>query len=260
MTVVAVGSAKASPGATTLCLALAATWPRAGIPAVVIEVDPDGGSLAARLGLGYEPGLVSLAAAARRGVDRDLLLAHGQSLGGALSVVCGPASPQQASAALGAVGPRLAERMADLLDAAVLVDVGRLGPTSPALPLARSADVCVLTARPRLDEIQHLDSRARALEQAGCRVGLVCVGAEPYSPLEVAASVGVDLLGVVADDPKGAGLLCGRPGDDRALRRSMLWRTAADLAAAIAVVVAERRTDRVGSEADDARATPEAIG
>lgn len=241
MTVIAVGSAKASPGATTLCLVLAATWPTANGAHVVIEADPDGGSLAARLRLGYEPGLVSLAAAARRGLDAQLLVAHAQMLGPETSVICGPASPHQAHAALGSVGERLGERLARMPDIVALVDVGRVGPGSPALPLARQATLCLLVVRPRLDEVHHLAPRLRALEQAGCRLGLVCVGAKPLSPLEVADSVGVELVGVVADDKKGAGLLCGQPGDDRVLRRSMLWRTAGDLASAIALRAAEDR-------------------
>lgn len=257
MTLVAVGTAKASPGASTLCLALGATWPTDGGTPFVIEADPDGGSLAARMSLGYEPGLVSLAAAARREVDETLLRSHSQAVGDGLSVICAPASPHQAHAALAAVGDRLAERLAQL-SSAVVVDVGRVGPASPALPLARGADLCLLVCRPRLDEIQHVRPRARALEQVGCRVGLVCIGASPYSPLEVAESAGVELVGVVADDPKGAAMLCGEPGDDRALRRSLLWRSAADLASAIAVHIADRRTmtaDRATSSVGTREAT-----
>jgi len=258
MTVVAVASAKASPGATTLSLALAATWPRAGVGSFVIEADTDGGSLAARLGLGYEPGLVSLAAAARRGVDEGVLAAHAQRLGEDLAVVPGPPSPQQAQAALSAVGDRLAHQLIELVGT-FIIDVGRIGPGSPALPLARAADLCLLVARPRLDEVQHVEPRLRMLEQGGCRVGLVCIGTSPYSPTEVADSVSAELVGVVADDAKGAGLMCGGPGDDKALRRSMLWRTAGDLASAIAVRAAELPVDGEGA-APVAVATPEVAG
>lgn len=238
MTVVAVASAKASPGATTLALALAATWPAAGLTGgrvVVVEADPDGGSLAARFGLGYEPGLASLAAAARHGLDEETLLAHLQPLGERLWLLCGPASAQRASTALASAADRLANRVSTLADTAVVVDVGRLSTGSPALPLARGADVCLLVARPRLDEVQHLAWRARALVDTGCRVGLVCVGDRPYPPVDVAASAGLPLAGVVADDARGAEALCGGPARERVLRRLPLWRTATELSAALAV-------------------------
>ena len=51
MTVLVLGSVKASPGVTTLTLALALTWPRRASAGVrIVEADADGGTLAARLG------------------------------------------------------------------------------------------------------------------------------------------------------------------------------------------------------------------
>ncbi len=49
MSIVAIGSLRGSPGATTMAVALASVWdrPRAGAP-LVVEADPDGGVLAAR--------------------------------------------------------------------------------------------------------------------------------------------------------------------------------------------------------------------
>ena len=63
---IAVGSVKGSPGATTFGLALAAQWPDSG-PRILAELDPSGGDLAARFALSLSPGLVSLAAAVRAG-------------------------------------------------------------------------------------------------------------------------------------------------------------------------------------------------
>jgi len=237
VTIVAVASAKASPGATTLALALAATWPAAagdGLRAVVVEADPDGGSLAARFGLGYEPGLVTLATAARRGLDDATFFAHLQTLGDGVGVLCGPPSAQHAAAALGGVADRLAVHLAALAGVTALVDVGRLSAGSPALPLARRAGVCLVVARPRLDEVQHLAARARSLVAAGCELGLVCVGERPYAPVEVAASAGLVLVGVVADDGRGATALAGGPATERLLRRSPLWRTASALSVHVA--------------------------
>ena len=61
MSLVVVAGGKGAPGATTTALGLASAW--TGQQRVVVEGDPDGGVLAARLGLGYEPGLVTVAAA-----------------------------------------------------------------------------------------------------------------------------------------------------------------------------------------------------
>jgi Flp pilus assembly CpaE family ATPase len=65
VSVVALGAVR-SCGVTTLALALAATWPSSR-RVLLAELDLAGGTLAAASGWPPEPGLVSLAAAARRG-------------------------------------------------------------------------------------------------------------------------------------------------------------------------------------------------
>ncbi|MDA8062446.1 MAG: hypothetical protein M0T80_08475, partial [Actinomycetota bacterium] len=77
-TATAFGSVRSS-GVTTLVLALGATWP-ADRKALVVEADPAGGTLAALAGWPAEPGLVSLAAAARRGAEPSLVFEHCQHL------------------------------------------------------------------------------------------------------------------------------------------------------------------------------------
>lgn len=249
MTALALASAKASPGVTTLALGLALAWPRhRGTPTLLVEADPDGGSLAARLGLGYEPGLVALAGAARRGLDAELLGAHAQPLAEGVSVVFGPAGAEQATAALATLAPRLAPALGGLpLD--VVVDLGRCSPRTPALELARAARLVLMVARPSLEEAQHLPGRVAALRAAGCEVGVVCVGSGPYPPAEVAASAGAELVGVVADDARGAARLGVDPAGG-GVRRSLLWRSTADLARALAARPgALRVAERAGSGA-----------
>ena len=65
MTVVALASLKSSPGTTTAALALCQVWPSVR-RALLIEADPGGGVIAARMGDSPDPGLITLAAAARR--------------------------------------------------------------------------------------------------------------------------------------------------------------------------------------------------
>ena len=66
MTLIAVASFSGSPGVTTAALGIAACWP-AGADPLLAEADPSGGDLQAWFGLPDTPGMVSLAAAARRG-------------------------------------------------------------------------------------------------------------------------------------------------------------------------------------------------
>src|ERR687897_357205 len=108
---VAFASAKASPGVTTTIAALAATWP-AERDLVVAELDPAGGDLVVRFDLAAEPGLVSLAAAGRRQLDRSTFVDHTQPLpfvagdegpSGSRRVLVGPVAADQAGAALAAL-------------------------------------------------------------------------------------------------------------------------------------------------------------
>ncbi len=72
MGVVTFLSAKGSPGVTTTALLAAALWPR---PALLLEADPAGGDVAARVPaadgglLDTSRGLLPLLTAARRGLD-----------------------------------------------------------------------------------------------------------------------------------------------------------------------------------------------
>jgi MinD-like ATPase involved in chromosome partitioning or flagellar assembly len=65
VTLVALASNRGSPGCTTTALALATAWPPARGAPLLVEADPDGGVLAARIGLGIKPGLIVLCGRAR---------------------------------------------------------------------------------------------------------------------------------------------------------------------------------------------------
>lgn len=220
-------SAGSSPGVSTLALLLAAASPK---PEVVIEADPDGGCLGARLDLPDEPGLVTLAAAARRGVHSELLAEHAQPVTATASVIVSPPSAHAVTSVLSTSVEVLCAALRSASTARVLVDCGRLSPGSVAWPLATFSDLVVVVARPRLDEARRLASRVAELRTADVPVGLVVVGEWPYLPTEVADVAGAELLGVIADDARSAAMLNGTPGHDRVLRRSGLWRSTAVLA------------------------------
>lgn len=246
MSVIALGSAKASPGVTTTAVALASVWPGDREP-VIIEADPDGGSLGARFGIPAEPGLVSFAAAVRRppdGSESDGPLArHTQTLPGDIRLVTGPPAPEQAHAALAASGTTLVRAENDRVD--LLVDCGRLGPRSPSLPLACEADVLALVARPRLDEVHHLVHRVAALRDQARHLCLITIGARPYAPAEVAEALQLPLAGAIPEDPSTARTLNGAPASGRRLTRSPLLGAAQETAQQLAADLADRARTNV---------------
>lgn len=254
MSLVAVAAAKASPGVTTTAVALAAVWPRPRA-VLLVEGDPAGGDLAARFGLGSEPGLVTLAAARRAAAAAATVAAHAQALPGGLRVVAGPPAAEQAAAALGLLGPELLAGLAGLEGIDVLADLGRLDPASPALPVARAADLLVLVARPVLAELQHLAWRAAALRE-GCRaLALLLVGSGPYPPGEVAKALGVEVVGTLPADPHGAGLLGGVPAGAARLRQAPLVRAARTLVDALVPRLVPPPGTAAGGAAPPARTT-----
>ncbi|MGW5053952.1 chromosome partitioning protein [Actinokineospora sp. NPDC004072] len=212
---VSVLSLKGSPGVTTFAVALAARW-LAPARALVAEADPSGGDLAVRFSLPSTPGLVSLAAAARRGGEYDLVWRHSQQLPGGLPVIAAPPDADQARAALSAFAPvptsgiGVLRATANQPGTVVIVDCGRVDPGSPALPIVRASDAVVLLSRAHADDLAHLPRQLPTVGRWSPNPVLLLVG-EGYSTAEVARELGVPPLGRVPDDPSGAAVLCGRP-------------------------------------------------
>lgn len=233
MTLVVMASAKGSPGVTTLAAALAATWP-VGRDLLVAEVDPAGGDLASRLDLPGSPGLVTLAAAARRELTGAVLDEHLQDLPGrgGIRLLAGPVSADQAAAALQTLGGRLAGVLASRPED-VLVDCGRLDGRTRVLDHATAAGALVVVVRPTVAAVHHLATRLESLAPP-LPVGVVVVGDRPYSAPEVAAAVGATLVAEVPVDARAAAALAGEGPAGRALERSPLVRAARQLAGRLA--------------------------
>lgn len=248
MAYVAFASAKASPGVTTTVTALMATWPR-DRDLVVAELDPAGGDLGVRFDLATEPGLVTLAAAGRRELDRSTFVGHTQPLplagrpgadgdadGDAdravRRVLVGPVAADQAGAALAALRGVLPGVLSSL-GADVLVDCGRLDPGSAAHDVVTEADLVVVVARPVVAEVHHLAARLSGLRPKA--LSLLLIGDRPYSVAEVADAVGANPLGTLpVDDRAAAALTVGRSDGARILRRSRLLRDARAVAEGLA--------------------------
>lgn len=236
MSVIALTSPKHSPGVTTATLALAATWPESR-RCVLVEADPAGGDIAANQGLAIDPGLTSLAAASRHGLDASVIADHAQRLATGATAVLGPASPSQAHAALDLLAPHLRCALSTAHDLDTLVDCGRFERHEPERTILAAADLAVLVLRPTLAGVQHALARLNDLQSIATRVGLVLIGENPYPADEVAACLDCEVLGVLADDPRSAAVLNGGAAE-RGLRRSILLRSAVGLAETLVTRVA----------------------
>ncbi|MEM7272976.1 MAG: hypothetical protein AAF547_07865 [Actinomycetota bacterium] len=231
MTLICFASQKGSPGATATALAVAASLQVApGRRKLLLEADATGGTLAIRYRLPVEPGLLTLAAAVRGGLDgSDGLWRHAQELPGGLPVVVCPDGPEQVNAALAAGGAQLGRFLNGLRDVDVMCDVGRLAPDSPILPFVAEASAVLMMARPTAEQLQPAARRMLMLRPLVANLGWVLVGQKPYGPLDVEQTYGFPVVGVMADDPRSvAGLERGVM--TKRLRRQPFIRSARTLA------------------------------
>jgi hypothetical protein len=234
MMLVAVCSLKGSPGVTTFCVALLAHWP-AQARCLLLECDPSGGDLATRFSLASSPGLVSLAAAARRGSEPNMFWQHTQELPGGLSVVAAPPGADHALAALAALAPNISASVSVLrmaagaTDMTVIADCGRIDPTSTALPIVHSADAMVLLTRAHADDLAHVATRLTAISRWSPRPALLLVG-DGYSTAEVSRELDVPIFARVPEDGPGAAVLRGHRRSQGRLSRSPLGRAASNVA------------------------------
>ncbi len=194
MTVIAVGTVCGSAGASTLALDIAR---RCGEGSLLIEVDPDGGSLAARLDLTIRPGLTELAGAARMGIEFDDVWRYAQASSCGVAVVVAHPAAEQTSAALRAAARHICDAIASP-DATltVVLDVGRLRPGSPALGVASCADYTIIVSHNSVEAVVSLSHRNQLLSSCP-RPVVVLNQSRPYSIADVAAASGQQVWGVV---------------------------------------------------------------
>ncbi len=245
MALIAVAADKGSPGVTTAAIALATAWPR---PVLLAECDPAGGDLAYRLPaagggrLDVQRGLLSLAIAARRGLSPGQVWEHSQRLHGGLPVLTGVTTAEQ-GAGIDALWGRVGAVLADLPEADVIADCGRIGVDGPFYDLLAQAASVVLVMRATLAEVVRLRERVAAVaacgkkrNSAGPLVGVVAVAGQRDFSGTLAelgraldqGKTGAKLIGGLAYEPKSAAALGGRAGGN--LGKSLLIRSARDVA------------------------------
>jgi MinD-like ATPase involved in chromosome partitioning or flagellar assembly len=227
--VVAVGSIKASAGATSTSLVLAASAAAGGQRSTLVETDPSGGSL-----LGWCADLDPSGPGLYEGVfQRDLTVGI-QPLGG-VAVIAAQGDPWRISSALDR--PRGWRQLLDPLDGVVVVDVGRLFPGSPAAQIAGVADMVVLVAPaepgPLAATLEWVARRGQfaatdaMIDADRVRIVTVNVAAERRQRIDPGRlardELGPAYAGHVPFDDGALELLCrGASIDHRALRRSRL--------------------------------------
>jgi hypothetical protein len=187
-----IGSVTGSPGATTLAVGLAASWPVAE-PRGVLEADADGGRLGAQLGVHVEPGILELAVSARdRTLDERDLERCSASMG-EWRMIPGPPSAEQAASALIS-----SESIAAALTSGTwFVDAGRLSTRSPTVRLAAASTLTIVVTRGDLAHLQLVPHRIDALAAAGCTPSIVVVEPTDWPTSEIAAFVGADVVGTL---------------------------------------------------------------
>lgn len=226
MALVTLAAAKGAPGVTTTALVMGALWPR---PVLVAECDAAGADIPLRMSaaeggvLDPDRGLLSLAAAGRKGLDPQLVLNHTQHVIGGTEVLAGVRMPEQA-AGMTNIWPMLGPALDGVPGYDVLADAGRIGATTPQSALLRSSRLVILVCTTEPSAVVHTRQRLNTLaplldpaSPVGTPIAVVVI-AEPKSRDAVAEvretfkRTEVPLLGTwhLAYDPKGAGFFKGR--------------------------------------------------
>ncbi|MFG2101758.1 ParA family protein [Micromonospora echinaurantiaca] len=251
MAIIALVSAKGSPGVTTTALACALSWHRR---LVLVEADPAGGSILA----GYLGGALD----GTRGIGE---LAVGELRDGNLEtafwsqlvdldapkrerlLLPGVVDPAQA----GSVTP-LWQRFADFFAGLergepgydVLVDCGRLQVAGPPWPILRAASVVLLVSRAQLPDLSGTRAMVRAIERdfTEHRVSpgtprLLLVG-DGHGRGEISKALRLPVIARLPHDPRTAEVL-GLGGTVRAGRP--LMRAAGALEVPIGSLLERRR-------------------
>ena len=227
MTVIGIGSVRGAPGVTTTSILLAGALGDAAL----VEADLAGGTIAARYGLGREPGLTTLAASVPLAPDdwRN----HAQDAGG-VDTITGPDAPASARGLWRRAGTQLGAALTGS-DTTVVADLGRIDDDTP---LIDEVVLLVVLVQPVTEHLVTLSHHLPALRPRGEQIGVVLVGDGAYRPADVAGPLEIDVLGALPHDQRAAETLRGG-GSAVRLARSRLVRSAVGLAGAIGGLLAD---------------------
>lgn len=208
---IALVSAKGSPGVTVSALAFTLAWPGGSLLA---ECDPAGGDVLAgylRGELDAQRGLAQLAVAELRGRLRDEFarqLVDLETPRRERLLLPGVRDPAQ-SATVAPVWGAIADQLRGA-DREVIVDCGRLATGHFGWPLLAVADRVLLVVRGDLPSVSHAVPAVallhRELAETGdpARLGLLVVEVGPYPAVEVADRLQVELAASLPADARTA--------------------------------------------------------
>lgn len=248
MAVISLLSAKGSPGVTTATVALTMAWRGAHLDrcALAMDFDPIGGDTAGgvlRGAVSASAGILPLATS--RDMDaHDALDSASVYLRADGSARLVPGVPDEArAAALPLAWDVVSGVRADLHQAGtdVLVDVGRVDRAALEASWLVDADLAVLVVRPTLPAVIAAHRLAAQWPVQRAALHLVVVdGGSPYTTNEVAAAVGVPLLGVVPFDPASARVHSEGTTPGRGFERSEYARSLRHLAGVLGAAASAR--------------------
>lgn len=212
---IALVSAKGSPGATTSALAFTLAWPGR---CLLAECDPAGGDVLAgylRGALDAQRGLAQLAVAELRGRladEFDRQLVDLAPPGRQRLLLPGVRDPAQ-SATVAPVWGAIAEHLRQLEDGGgtVVADCGRLSSPQLGWPLLQAADRVLLVVRGTLPSVFHavpaISQLHRELAPRADRLALLVVEVGPYPAQEVVERLQLPLVASLPGDRRSAGAL-----------------------------------------------------
>lgn len=222
MTLVALCSAKGSPGVSTIACIAGAVW-ASGTRIVIAECDPSGNDLAIRFGLSPRLGMTSLVLAHRRSErSEEILDSHSQRLPGGLEALVGPMSQDAACSLdreLAAVGAGIFPAGVD-----ALVDCGRILSGAPGQrAIVEAADHVVVVTAPDGAALAHaLRTLDVVRENARGQSSFVVVGRGQFPLNEIEQAFRAKCLAQIPIDKSSAAMACGSPGRARRFAQSTL--------------------------------------
>lgn len=230
MTTIGLVSAKHSPGVTTSALAIGSAIAEQ-TNALLVEMDPAGGDLAASCGLSVDRGLLSTLTTMRNAAGTGEIQSHLQRHAN-LDILVGPMSPTQMDNAIRSTGAAVLQTAQANFEV-TLVDFGRVDfdSTSPTVSLLEMCDRIVIALRPTLGDVEHVRARL-ATVPSNVDAELLIVGSAPYTATEVIAAIGCPLFGQLPYNERDVELLNSKP-DSKAARRTSLMRAARQIAVRI---------------------------
>lgn len=231
---IALVSAKGAPGVTTLAAAMAAA-----ADALLVEVDPSGGSVECVTGMSGEPGLVRVANGLRRAGSIEVVTGNLGEAPPGVRALLAPSAPGLAASAIGALGVRFSSALSEF-DADVVLDAGRWAPWQPSADRIRGSNVVGVLCAPTVAGVEAARWTASEVSQAmPSAVSLVVVGDRPYRIGEIADAVELPVVGPIPWDPRGVRSLWAS-GATRGWKRSALARSARAAHRALGTLVETR--------------------